>query len=112
LERIEVSAAIPLAFHELKLCYRQHQSPCKGRRWAAAQGRSEMMHDMIGPGRSPGPWRELAKLKAERDILKKAAAYFASGVPWARRRGRLIPLTGPWRCRTVWIVLVAGTRKS
>ena len=27
--------------------------------------------------RSSGPKREVARLKAERDILKKAAAYFA-----------------------------------
>jgi len=34
-----------------------------------------------------------------------------SGVPCARRRGRLRPLTKPWRCRTAWIVLLAGMRR-
>jgi hypothetical protein len=42
----------------------QHQSPCEGRRWATAQRKPEMVHDMIKPGRSPPPRREKAAIKA------------------------------------------------
>ena len=35
-----------------------------------------------------------------------------SGVPVARCRGRRRPLTKPWRCKTAWMVLLAGMRIS
>src|SRR3546814_14125118 len=40
--------------------------------------------------------RELAKLKAERDILKKAAAYFARDSIWGSSSSRSTEVSGRW----------------
>ena len=40
--------------------------------------------------------RELARITEERDILKKAAAYFARGSLWVRRLSRLTALSFPF----------------
>ena len=40
--------------------------------------------------------REVAKLKAERDILKKAAAYFAKEATWSSSSSRSTGTSGRW----------------